>query len=257
MRRPLPEGRTRYGIQSNLKKQIKMEEAAEAEIQDGEIVQKSESEDNSSKKLTDTIDSLTLEFTCTICQELFVEARTLQCAHTFCAHCLDGWLKRNSRSLRRSCPICRRRVETKGFPSIVLDSAIDKMIDTVGGEQKERRLELKRSREEQKQEEDPFDDSHIMPTGLQDGDASEQSDRNFRRNLIRASRRRRREQRERQGSTQSSRYGFLRPPFFVPASDTEEIFDFSDAPSTPVISFPLDRSDEVPVEETGGYWPSR
>lgn len=68
-----------------------MEEAAEADIQDGEIIQKSESEDNSSKKLSDTIDSLTLEFTCTICQELFVEARTLQCAHTFCAHVI-AWM---------------------------------------------------------------------------------------------------------------------------------------------------------------------
>ena len=38
-------------------------------------------------------DSLADEFSCVVCQELFIEPVTLSCSHTFCSHCIESWVK--------------------------------------------------------------------------------------------------------------------------------------------------------------------
>lgn len=42
------------------------------------------------------------ELQCSVCAELFVEATTLNCSHTFCKYCITMWKKK-----KKDCPICR------------------------------------------------------------------------------------------------------------------------------------------------------
>jgi len=92
------------------------------------------------------------EFTCIICQELFIDATTLPCAHSFCELCLRLWLKK-----KKTCPVCRRKLKVKAFRSVVLDSAIEKMIESMDEDTRLRRVELKRERDEQKRREDSLE----------------------------------------------------------------------------------------------------
>lgn len=81
------------------------------------------------------------EFTCIICHELFVQATTLVCSHSFCDFCLKSWLKR-----KKLCPICRTDFKGMSVRSIVLDSAVEKIVETMDEEAKERRRGLSQER---------------------------------------------------------------------------------------------------------------
>ena len=81
------------------------------------------------------------EFTCIICQELFIEATTLACSHSFCDYCLKSWLKK-----KMSCPICRTDIQGTFVRSRVLDSAVEKMVETMSDETKLRRQAVSEDR---------------------------------------------------------------------------------------------------------------
>ncbi|KAM6182319.1 E3 ubiquitin-protein ligase RNF8 [Erethizon dorsatum] len=85
-------------------------------------------------------DVLENELQCIICSEYFIEAVTLNCAHSFCSYCISEWMKR-----KIECPICRKDIKSK-TRSLVLDSCIDKMVDNLSSEVKERRTVLIRER---------------------------------------------------------------------------------------------------------------
>ncbi|XP_027799470.1 E3 ubiquitin-protein ligase RNF8 [Marmota flaviventris] len=85
-------------------------------------------------------DVLENELQCIICSEYFVEAVTLNCAHSFCSYCINEWMKR-----KIECPICRKDIESKTH-SLVLDNCINKMVDNLSSEVKERRIVLIRER---------------------------------------------------------------------------------------------------------------
>ncbi|XP_023576063.1 E3 ubiquitin-protein ligase RNF8 [Octodon degus] len=85
-------------------------------------------------------DVLENELQCIICSEYFIEAVTLNCAHSFCSYCISEWMKR-----KIECPICRKNIKSKTH-SLVLDNCIDKMVDKLGSEVKERRTVLIRER---------------------------------------------------------------------------------------------------------------
>ncbi|KFP99094.1 E3 ubiquitin-protein ligase RNF8 [Leptosomus discolor] len=87
-------------------------------------------------------DVLENELQCTICSEHFIEAVTLNCAHSFCSYCIHEWTKR-----RAECPICRQEI-TSQTRSLVLDNCIDRMVEKLGVETKEHRLSLIRERKE-------------------------------------------------------------------------------------------------------------
>ncbi|KAM9004589.1 E3 ubiquitin-protein ligase RNF8 isoform 3-T3 [Sarcophilus harrisii] len=61
------------------------------------------------------------------------KAVTLNCAHSFCSYCINEWMKR-----KVECPICRQDIESK-TRSLVLDNCINKMVEKLSSEMKERR----------------------------------------------------------------------------------------------------------------------
>lgn len=85
-------------------------------------------------------DVLENELQCIICSEYFIEAVTLNCAHSFCSYCISEWMKR-----KIECPICRKDIKSKTH-SLVLDNCIDKMVDSLSSEVRERRIDLIRER---------------------------------------------------------------------------------------------------------------
>ncbi|XP_027976291.1 E3 ubiquitin-protein ligase RNF8 isoform X1 [Eumetopias jubatus] len=85
-------------------------------------------------------DVLENELQCIICSEYFIEAVTLNCAHSFCSYCINEWMKR-----KVECPICRKDIKSKTH-SLVLDNCINKMVDNLSSEVKERRMVLIRER---------------------------------------------------------------------------------------------------------------
>ncbi|NXG03287.1 RNF8 ligase, partial [Sakesphorus luctuosus] len=87
-------------------------------------------------------DVLENELQCTICSEHFIEAVTLNCAHSFCSYCINEWMKR-----KVECPICWQEIKSK-TRSLVLDNCIDRMVEKLGVEMKEHRLSLIRKRKE-------------------------------------------------------------------------------------------------------------
>ncbi|XP_068682146.1 E3 ubiquitin-protein ligase rnf8-like [Montipora foliosa] len=91
------------------------------------------------------IEQMEDEFTCIICQDLFIDSTTLSCAHSFCEHCLQTW-----RQKKNSCPICRQVITGKPVRSLVLDNAIAKMVESMDEETKTRRQMVSRERQELK-----------------------------------------------------------------------------------------------------------
>ncbi|XP_006882227.1 PREDICTED: E3 ubiquitin-protein ligase RNF8 [Elephantulus edwardii] len=85
-------------------------------------------------------DVLENELQCIICSEYFIQAVTLNCAHSFCSFCIGEWMKR-----KKECPICRKDITSKTH-SLVLDNCISKMVDNLSSEVRERRIILIKER---------------------------------------------------------------------------------------------------------------
>uniref|UniRef100_A0A8C7MQJ7 E3 ubiquitin-protein ligase CHFR n=1 Tax=Oncorhynchus kisutch TaxID=8019 RepID=A0A8C7MQJ7_ONCKI len=71
---------------------------------------------------------------CIICSELFI--RTVNCAHSFCLHCIREWRKRKD-----ECPICWKAILSQSR-SHVLVNCIDRMVEQFIPDMKQRRLVL-------------------------------------------------------------------------------------------------------------------
>ncbi|XP_066095605.1 E3 ubiquitin-protein ligase RNF8 isoform X4 [Saccopteryx bilineata] len=90
-------------------------------------------------------DLLENELQCIICSEYFIEAVTLNCAHSYCSYCINEWMKRKG-----ECPICRKDIKSK-TPSLVLDNCVSKIVDTLSSEVKGRRIDLIKRRKGSKE----------------------------------------------------------------------------------------------------------
>ncbi|XP_060773871.1 E3 ubiquitin-protein ligase rnf8 isoform X2 [Neoarius graeffei] len=86
--------------------------------------------------VTQMTEVLENELQCIICSELFIEAVTLSCAHSFCQHCIEDWRRR-----RDECPICRQPIVSQAR-SLVLDNCIDRMVENLSTVMRERRTAL-------------------------------------------------------------------------------------------------------------------
>ncbi|XP_011300844.1 E3 ubiquitin-protein ligase RNF8 [Fopius arisanus] len=80
------------------------------------------------------------QFTCSICQELFVMATTLNCTHTFCSHCIRSWRRK-----QHLCPICRSPI-TSMNRALVVDNFIDEAINNRSKEEQDKRQQLFKER---------------------------------------------------------------------------------------------------------------
>jgi len=86
---------------------------------------------------------------CAVCNELYVEATTVNCGHTFCHYCITQWRKKKA-----NCPVCRTDI-TQIVQCKVLDEYADKLYEqfvTEGGKVaranlKEERAKIKREQE--------------------------------------------------------------------------------------------------------------
>ncbi len=90
------------------------------------------------------VTSMREEFTCVICQELFITAHTLSCSHSFCEVCIKEWMKAH-----KDCPICRKRSTTQPIRSLVLDNAIATVESKLSAEEKKERDATKEERKGQ------------------------------------------------------------------------------------------------------------
>ena len=60
-----------------------------------------------SQKIKDNFMELAeTELQCAVCFEVFMDATTISCGHTFCKNCICEWQKRNS-----NCPLCRMDIK--------------------------------------------------------------------------------------------------------------------------------------------------
>jgi pSer/pThr/pTyr-binding forkhead associated (FHA) protein len=61
------------------------------------------------------------ELSCSVCSEIFVDARVTSCGHTFCSFCIREWLRK-----KNDCPICRKHI--RGCSRHVeIDNFVDKV----------------------------------------------------------------------------------------------------------------------------------
>jgi len=60
---------------------------------------------------------------CAVCSELFVEATSINCGHTFCHYCIHEWKKKKS-----NCPVCRTDIKQMAQCK-VLDEYTDKVYE--------------------------------------------------------------------------------------------------------------------------------
>ncbi|XP_066451380.1 E3 ubiquitin-protein ligase RNF8 isoform X2 [Eleutherodactylus coqui] len=147
-------------------------EAKDKELQETKE-EKEKMEAQKEEVLNHMNDVLDNELQCSICAEHFIEAVTLNCAHSFCSFCIGSWRKR-----KEECPICRQEI-TSQTRSLVLDNCIDRMVDKLSLEMKDRRLALILERKELAAEPDlilehsdsefsPFDISTFSSEDLDD-----------------------------------------------------------------------------------------
>ena len=135
----------------DLQKKLKLKETEIKRQEELMQVMQHTSNDNG---LMESVDD---ELTCSICQELFVSAATLPCAHSFCEMCLRSWFK-----TKKSCPVCRADVKLKVVFSVSLDSVVECLVEKSSEDVKRKRTILLRERNEEKR----TADSAIDPLGV-------------------------------------------------------------------------------------------
>jgi hypothetical protein len=94
-----------------------------------------------------TIRKLGESLTCVVCSEIFIEASTLQCGHSFCLMCIETWLRREL-----TCPICRAAISLPPSRSLNLDQCVEILVQLAEDEsqnfmERKKTCSLSRARE--------------------------------------------------------------------------------------------------------------
>lgn len=110
-------------LAKNKELEVTKEEKEKARAQKEEVV-------------TQVTEVLENELQCIICSELFIEAVILNCAHSFCCHCIQQWRKKKD-----ECPICRQAIQSQ-TRCLALDNCINSMVENLSLDMKARRQTL-------------------------------------------------------------------------------------------------------------------
>ncbi|XP_019132578.2 E3 ubiquitin-protein ligase rnf8 isoform X3 [Larimichthys crocea] len=110
-------------LAKNKELEVTKEEKEKARAQKEEVV-------------TQVTEVLENELQCIICSELFIEAVILNCAHSFCCHCIKQWRKKKD-----ECPICRQAIQSQ-TRCLALDNCINSMVENLSLDMKARRQTL-------------------------------------------------------------------------------------------------------------------
>ena len=86
--------------------------------------------DEERKAAEDMISTIQEEFTCVICMNLFINAYTLPCAHSFCEWCIKEWMKRKAQ-----CPVCQENITSDPVRSLLVDNTVSKLVDKLSADQ--------------------------------------------------------------------------------------------------------------------------
>ena len=62
-----------------------------------------------------------IELQCAVCHEVFINATTISCGHTFCKSCIDRWQQQKS-----NCPVCRTDIK-----HMVAVKTLDQFVDKI------------------------------------------------------------------------------------------------------------------------------
>ena len=112
---------------NKLRKKIEAQKqkAANLELEKAKLESKSES--SSGGLFQDMMDNFRelaeTQLECAVCSELFVEATSINCGHTFCHYCIHEWKKKKS-----NCPVCRMDIKQMAQCK-VLDEYTDKVYE--------------------------------------------------------------------------------------------------------------------------------
>ena len=106
-----------------------------------DMIAKKEEDEREKQDKGKVVSSMKEEFTCVICQDLFINAHTLPCAHSFCELCIKEWIKGSKGG--KNCPICRKYITSDSVRSIVLDNAISMLEVELSEEEKQERARSK------------------------------------------------------------------------------------------------------------------
>jgi len=136
-------------VETRLKSELESLEAREESLTN-ELQARESALEGERSKVKESMDILESELQCSICSELFINAVTLGCAHTFCEFCINSW-KRKPYS-HHQCPICRSSIKLE-IKSLVLDQYIERIVDKMDPDLAEVRRELIVQRKELEEKE--------------------------------------------------------------------------------------------------------
>eukprot|EP00638_Chattonella_subsalsa_P004999 CAMPEP_0117737622 /NCGR_PEP_ID=MMETSP0947-20121206/2644_1 /TAXON_ID=44440 /ORGANISM="Chattonella subsalsa, Strain CCMP2191" /LENGTH=432 /DNA_ID=CAMNT_0005553157 /DNA_START=1249 /DNA_END=2547 /DNA_ORIENTATION=+ len=92
-------------------------------------------------------DEMEDELSCLICFGYLAFAAALPCGHSFCWHCLHGWIEAKTTKNREKiprCPSCNKDIEISHIRrNIQIDKVAEKVVQTLPGDEKDQVLDWK------------------------------------------------------------------------------------------------------------------
>jgi hypothetical protein len=85
------------------------------------------------------------EFSCSICNEVFVEPTVVNCGHSFCSLCITKWTYTHR---HQECPICRKKIPDLS-KHLAMENLLEKMYAFLSGKWEEARKKFLGEREQE------------------------------------------------------------------------------------------------------------